>query len=341
MKYKYFLILKGTNKDLATYEFETLWQVYFEEDVKLKQLQNTVYIFESKNLLEKDNEFLYRLTFTNHISLCKFEGDFEEFKKKINEFDLKKYDGLKFAIKTKRLTDDFNIGTQNRTLAKPIFDLFTNPKVDLENADVEFYFFFKDENNFSFCEKIYQNNKDYLRRMPKLRPVVMPYTLKSDMARAAINLLGLKKGVVMDPFCGIGGILLEAKDMKFEIIANDISWNDLKYFKENFKHYFPNEKYHRTLADCKTLFLKANSVDGIVTDIPYGKSSRKLGLDLYEDFLKSAKVYLKKNARMIVIFANFVDFKRIALKYFEEEIQIDQHINRSMTRHILVLKNSK
>ena len=177
--------------------------------------------------------------------------------------------------------------------------------------------------------------------MPKLRPVAMPYTLKSDMARASVNLLELKKGVVLDPFCGIGGILLEAYDMNFEIIGNDISWNDLKYFKENFAYFYPKADYTRILADSKTQFLKENTIDGIVTDIPYGKSSRTLGIDLYENFLKSSKVYLKDGARMIVIYANFVEFKKIALKYFNQVIEIDQYINKSMTRHILVLENTK
>ena len=54
----------------------------------------------------------------------------------------------------------------------------------------------------------------------------MPYTLKSDIARASLNLLNLKENsIVLDPFCGIGGILLEAEDLNFKVIGNDISWN--------------------------------------------------------------------------------------------------------------------
>ena len=189
--------------------------------------------------------------------------------------------------------------------------------------------------------KIFENDKDYLTRMPKLRPIKMPYTLKSDMARAAINMLKLKEGIILDPFCGIGGILLEATDMGFEIIGNDISWNDLKYFKKNFDHYYPKTSYIRILADSKTQFLKENTVDAIVTDIPYGKCSRKLGTDLYEKFLQSAKQYLKPNKRLVIIYANFTQFKPLALKYFDEVVEIEEYINKSMTRHILVLENRR
>lgn len=177
--------------------------------------------------------------------------------------------------------------------------------------------------------------------MPKLRPVAMPYTLKSDMARCAVNLLKLKSGIVLDPFCGIGGILLEAYDMNFQIIGNDISWNDLQYTKTNFNYYFPDAKYQLSLADSKTQFLKKNTIDGIVSDIPYGKCSRKLGDDLYENFLISAREYLKKDGRMVLIYANFNEIKTLAKKYFLIIDEIDEYINKSMTRHILILENKK
>ena len=340
--YDYIVILKGTNKKLACLEFEILFKTYFDEEIKLKQLNNIYYKFKSKYLIDRDNVLLKRLTFTNHLSLCKFKGNFSKFKEGVINLDLNKFDGKKFSIRIRRIFDYVDVKYEARELAKPIWSLFEIPKVDLEKPDIEFYFFFEREDKFFFCEKIFENDKDYLRRMPKKRPVVKPYTLKSDMARVAINYLGLKNGLVLDPFCGIGGILLEAKDMGFEIIGNDISWNDLKYMRVNFDYFFPDSNYYRILADSRTQFLKENSVDGIVTDIPYGRASRRLGKGgLYEDFLKCAKKYLKKEGRIVVIYANFVEFRNMALKYFDLVDEAEHFINRSMTRHIIVLRNSK
>ena len=79
-------------------------------------------------------------------------------------------------------------------------------------------------------------------------------------------------------------------------------------------------------------------MDGIVTDIPYGRASRRLGLDLYDKFLKNAYNMLKNGHRLVVIYANFVEFRDLALKYFHEIKQIDQYINKSMTRHMLILE---
>jgi tRNA (guanine10-N2)-dimethyltransferase len=320
----YYLVLKGSNKGLATTEFETLFNTYYDESIKLEKIENTMYKFSSNKILDS-KELLHRLTFTNYIGL------------KIEKEDFSKYEGKSFRVRIKKSRKDLDHKREEKEIAELIWDVQKNPKVDLETPQVEFNLLINEEEEV-YCVKIFENDKDYLRRMPKERPIAMPFTLKSDMARAAINLLGIKEGIVLDPFCGIGGILLEAKDMKFETIGNDLSWRDLQHLKTNWAHYFPNTKPNLIIADCKTQFLNANSVDGIVTDIPYGKSSQKLGVELYEDFLKHSSVYLKDGRRMIVIFANFVDFKPLVKKYFKEIQQIDEYINKSMTRHILILE---
>ena len=334
---EYFVVFKGSNKELATTEFSILWNLYFREQIKFTQRRNTIYSFKTDIILEKDSEILSKFTFTNGIYEFLWEGN------KLT--DLKNVEVnssiSRFAVEfktQKKLQAPYTI----QELARPVWDLIASPRVDLKNPEEVFtYMFFDEKKDFVLTRRIFYNSKEYLRRMPKLRPVAKPYTLKSDMARAALNLLNIKEGIVLDPFCGIGGILLEAKDLGFEIIANDISWPDLKNTDIVFEKYFENYTIPKVLADSSTQFLKDNSIDGIVTDIPYGKSSRRLGLDLYRDFLQSAQKYLKKGRRLVVIYANFIQFKDLALEYFDEVVEIDQYINKSMTRHILVLENSK
>ncbi len=336
----YILILKGNNKNLARFEFETLWDTYFNEDIVLEEVKNVVYKFSSDILVDSNHEIFTRLTYTN--SLVKKLGEFLDLKDfKDNLGDVSSYDSKSFLARVKKSRKAYKQDIKERDLARVLWDSLKNPKVDINNHEVEFNFIFIEHyEKFFFGVKLYENAKDYMRRMPKMRPVAMPYTLKSDMARAAINLLALKKGVVLDPFCGIGGILLEAYDMNFEIIGNDISWNDLIYFKENFDYFYPNSEYKRTLADSCTQFLKENTIDGIVTDIPYGKCSRKLGDDLYNNFLISAKRYLKKGSRLIVIYSNHTKFKPIALKHFRQIKEVEEYINKDMTRYVLVLENA-
>ena len=339
----YVLILKGCNKRLACLEFETLWQTYFHEEIKLLEVQNVIYTFKSKILdIHKDPRILSRLTFTNYLGDVYFELEtLDKYAEEIEKLNLERYEGKSFKIRIKKSRREFKIDFKENTLAKPIWDKFSEPIVNLENPDVEFNLVVCENGKMFFTKKLYENEKEYLERMPKMRPIAKPYTLKSDMARAAINLTKIKTGILLDPFCGIGGILLEAEDMGFKVIGNDISWNDLRDMKINFEHYYPKTSSIKILSDSKTRVLKENSIDAVVTDIPYGKSSRKLGADLYEEFLKNAVVYLKPNSRLIVIYANFVEFKHLALKYFEEAHEIEQYINKSMTRYILILENNK
>ena len=341
--YKYLIILKGHNKDLAIAELKNLWRSYFDERICLKNIQNTFYEFYSKHNIESSHEMFNRITYTNVFSreICHVK-DIDEFREKVSKLDLSKYDNQKFLVRIKKSKKNYKVLYNEKELSKIIWENMRNPKVSISSPDMEFnFFFFFYSNEFIFEEKVFENKKNYLQRMPTKRPISMPYTLKSDMSRCAINLLAIRGGIILDPFCGIGGILLEAYDMGFDIIANDISYNDLKYFKQNFKYYFEDKSPTMILTDAKKQFLKDNTIDGIVTDIPYGRCCRRLGDDLYEGFLKSASRYLKKNKRMVIIYANFVNFKDLALKYFTEVLEVEEYINKSMTRKILVLENSK
>ncbi len=361
----YILVLKGTNKDESIFEFENLWRLYFKEEIKIKQLKNTYFYFNSE-LDINCSEWFERLTFTNEIFKVLFESSsFDELYKIFEDFSLKEFEGKSFRARIKRIGFSSEKFSYDDYL-KPFWKKIENPRVDLENPDNELLFFHYNGINNSlgkdikFANRIFLNKKEYLKRMPKLRPIKKPYTLKSDMARVAINYLNIKEGIILDPFCGIGGILLEAWDMGFSIIGNDINYKDLKSLIKNFKFYYPmreldlnddyirknleggkleiSDKFSLFCKDARIKFLENNSIDGLVTDIPYGKSSRLLGRDLYDDFLKLAKDYLKPNSRLVIIYANFTPFKDIALKYFKEVIEIEEYINKSMTRYILVLE---
>jgi len=320
----YYLILKGTNKELAITEFETLFETYYNTKVILKKVENTLYTF-STNVKLHSKDFLYRLTYTNYIGI------------KIEEDNFSKYEGKTFRVRIKKSNKEIKHTQTEQEIAKIVWNKLKNPKVDLENPQFEINYFITKDKSF-FCEKIFENKKEYLKRMPKKRPVSMPFTLKSDMARVAVNLLGIKKGIVLDPFCGIGGTLLEAEDMNLISVGSDLSWRDLLHLKTNWKFFYPKTKPNLIISDATTQIFKQESIDGIVTDIPYGKSSSKKGDRLYEEFLRNSHIYLKKGKRLVVIYANFVDFRSLTKKYFKEIAHIEQYINKSMTRYIIVLE---
>lgn len=338
-EYIYYMIIQGNNHDFSIEEFKALYSSYFPElTIEINQLQNTLYELKTQQKLPHSNHQLYsRITFIDRI----FEhiAKAQDFSEIIEKLDLKVH---KYSNSFRVDHESFKIEPKidNQTLAYPLWTKLKHLSVDLKNPQHFFMYLYTPETLY-LGEQIFKNQKTYLKRMPKLRPVAKPYTLKSDMARAGINLLKVKEqDTVLDPFCGICGILLEASDMNLKAIGNDINKFDIINSKKNYD-YFKYEYPQFFTEDAQVQFLEENSVDGIISDIPYGKCSRRLGDDLYENFLKSAQKMLKPNKRMTIIYANFTNFKPLALKYFNEVVEIEEYMNKSMTRYVLVLENTK
>lgn len=339
--FEYLLIVQGSNYEFFYEEFKSLFNLYFQEQsFSLSQIKNTLYLLTTSCKLSQNNssyEFFTRITLTKGIYELLFQsGDFDSL---LENLKLKTHlYSETFAVSQINIKTKANI--LNSTLAYPIGKQLSHLKANLKHPKHLFYYIFT-PNLVYFTHTIFENQKTYLKRMPVKRAVNKPYTLKADMSRTCINLLDVTSGdIVLDPFCGIGGILLEGLDMNLEMIGNDINEKDLEHTKTNCNHFNLKEP---TLYNCdsKMQFLEENFVDGIVSDIPYGKSSRKLGEELYEGFLQSAQKMLKPNKKMVIIYGCFTNFKPLALKYFEEEVEIEQYMNSSLTRYILVLKNTK
>ena len=186
------------------------------------------------------------------------------------------------------------------------------------------------------------------------RPERHPTALNPKLARAIINLAGAKKSI-MDPFCGAGGILIEAGLIGLKPIGYDLYKIMVEKSEKNLKHYkIKNYK----LVNQDALKIKGK-YDYIITDVPYGLNSaiwkkvgkenkkiplkqddRKKGIKnlegFYLEFLKNLKKIMKIKA--VVIFPNYVDYKKLVKKAnLKIEKEFSQYIHKSLTRKILVL----
>jgi tRNA G10 N-methylase Trm11 len=57
--------------------------------------------------------------------------------------------------------------------------------------------------------------------------------LPQKLARIMCNLTGLQSGIIWDPFCGSGTILMEAAVLGFDVLGSDIDVNALNLANEN------------------------------------------------------------------------------------------------------------
>ena len=168
-----------------------------------------------------------------------------------------------------------------------------------------------------------------------------PISLHPKFARAMINLARLKPGMkVLDPFCGTGGILIEAAYCGISVHGSDISKKMVEGSRKNLESFeLPYSDLHVCdIEDCGENFGK---MDGIVTDPPYGRSSSTSGQELKKLYGRTFITFAKllKTKGFLVIMLPDEDF----IKLGEEFLQLKEHysvfVHKSLTRHICIYQN--
>ncbi len=185
----------------------------------------------------------------------------------------------------------------------------------------------------------------YQRRSP-LRPFFVPSALHPKIARVMVNLSRITPNTLfVDPFCGTGGLLLEAAKIGCTTIGLDIDAAILAGCKENLKHF--QVPFNGILADARAPPIRNDIVEAIATDPPYGRSSSTKGsgvLHLIQVGLPAIAKPLKSDKFLCLA---------LPLEYYSDKIIPQDLVNvkethtmrihRSLRRHIIVLerKSSK
>lgn len=180
---------------------------------------------------------------------------------------------------------------------------------------------------------VWQNDKSYLNRKAHKRPGLLPTSLDPKLARAAINLLGTHETIV-DPFCGSGGILIEAGILGHKVVGYDIDKKALALAEKNLQHY--NIEHKLYLRSALDMDLRHSH---IVTDPPYGRNTHVPDIKkLYSDFLLRLK--MSRSRRSVVMFPSNIDHKRIIRKSGLRVIDVFEHyIHKSLKKKICLIEN--
>jgi tRNA (guanine10-N2)-dimethyltransferase len=175
-------------------------------------------------------------------------------------------------------------------------------------------------------------------RNPGKRDFFHPGVMMPRMARTLVNIAGVQQGDrVLDPFCGTGGILIEAHLLGAYAVGSDFDPLMVMGSRRNISG------SDLMLADATHLPFSDNMVDAVVTDFPYGQSVCIKKSDtmetLYSDALEEIRRVLKKGKRAVVV--THRDISPIAAEYFTVLQRHDQRVHKSLTRRILVLANQR
>ncbi|AFS81738.1 RNA methylase [Candidatus Nitrosopumilus koreensis AR1] len=219
-------------------------------------------------------------------------------------------------------SNQFNIPELENSMGDMI-SKFSNAKVKLENPDITVYLIFTDkENFFGFSKKIEDQKR------PK-KVITQPHELDWKLTRTMINLIGLKEGeTVCDPFCGTGTTLLEAESMGIHAIGLDFDKKMVEITKKNLKENgYKSKIIHADFQEIKNL---SDKFDGIVTDFPYGKTSKTS--EKPEEIIKKFVAIMPKRKKMAIMYKKELG-DNLKLKG-SKKYQIYRH--KSLTRTILI-----
>ncbi len=190
------------------------------------------------------------------------------------------------------------------------------------------------------CIEVFSgSSSEFEKRRAPMRPFFSPISIDPRHARFMVNCSETRPGdLVLDPFCGTGGILLEAGILGRRLLGNDWSLQMSTGANLNLK-YFGLRDYVITNED----FLKLNlieQVDAVITDLPYGKNSRlsqKDIMDLYRSSFRKFKEVLRDNGICVVVVSSESAIKE-AEPYFEILKIFPYRIHRSLTRYFAMLR---
>lgn len=310
-----FFILSKDYLELATDEIVALSKMY-DRFSKVKIISNLV-IIQSKTNWEKITKRASFVKISGQI-LRKMSGLF------LDEENIGVLKNAKtFVCRIINLSSNqFNVPELESSMGDMI-SKFSHAKVKLEDPDITVYLIFTDEENFfGFSKRMKE-----VKRPKKITKY--PHELDWKLTRVMINLLGIKEGeTVCDPFCGTGTTLLEAESMGIHAIGLDFDEKMCKISKENlmvngYKSKVINSDYHE-------LSKISEKFTGIVTDLPYGKSSKTS--EKPEKTLKEFFSILPKRKRSAIMYKKELDSK-LRLKGIKK-YEIYRH--KSLTRTILI-----
>ncbi len=156
-------------------------------------------------------------------------------------------------------------------------------EVSLDKPDIEAFVYLTPALHFGI--KVHENDRRGFReRAVRYRPFFSPISLHPVFARVLVNLSRVKiGGSLLDPFCGTGGILLEASKIGLKSIGADLNRKMLKGAGINLKHFKQDAMLiDSDIGDIKDSLKKhgIDHVDGIATDMPYARASTTFGEDL-------------------------------------------------------------
>lgn len=195
-------------------------------------------------------------------------------------------------------------------------------KVSLSNPDLIIYLIITDSKQY-----IGYADSKLEPKMP-VKTIKHPHELDLKLSRCIVNLSQLKEGdTLLDPFCGTGTILLQANSMGIKAVGIDYDEIMCKITRKNLQaNGFSSKIINSTYHEMQNI---RNKVDAIVTDLPYGISSKSSisPKKLIKDFVSM----VPKRKKLVIVYKKGLDVQGM-----EKTKKYEIYRHKSLTRVIAV-----
>lgn len=273
-----------------------------------------------------------RLSLTRYVLayLGECDADLSSFESLLRELDLTPSSPFSARIR--------KVAGSEITLAVPelekIMGSAIRGRVRLADPAVEFRAVFTGDRCY-IGQVLYRTDpREFSQRRPGSRAFFHPGVMMPRMARALVNISLVREDEpLLDPFCGTGGIVLEAALAGARGIGCDID----RVMAAGSRKNVPAGDF--LVADTATLPFEDSCIPAVVTDLPYGQSVT-VGASsleaLYHHALHEIRRVLVPGRRAVVVTHRDIDPLTDGL--FAIVGSYRQRVHRSLTRRILVLQ---
>jgi len=273
-----------------------------------------------------------------HLFTCTCSA--EEIIARVEELEVE-FEGS-FAVRVRRVGDGCR-ELATLELAAEIGRRLRSPgrRVQLESPEHLFVGIASDSFHFGIL-RARVDRGSYRLRSPHLRPYFRPGGLKPALARAVVNLARVRSGCrFADPFCGSGGLLIEAAMLGAQVYGFDVDARAVSGALENLRWCGLSGRVER--ADAREVWRRYREhFHAVACDPPYGisASTGRVSLQkLYQEALTSIHRMLVSGAYACVLSPERVELERLAedAGFEVKEVHLER-VHASLVRKIAVLR---
>ncbi len=342
---KLFFLLSGENQTLPAAEVKSILEAEDYSYANTQVLDQTLRLEAELSCVQAVH---VRAAFTRLCALELFtseatEAAATEAASKADFEDVLK-PGETFSVRVNRVKNyadqTINTMTLEGKLGKTVLSRVRGVKVNLKNPEKTFIGIITNEKVLFGLKLTEIQTKTFSERRPRKKPFFHPSAMPSKLARCMVNLAhGKADSLLLDPFCGTGTSLIEATYIGCKALGADAQKRMISGCRKNLAH-FNITAEGLVLADARRL--PFFSVDCVVTDPPYGRSSSTLKStteQLVQEVVATSHDLLSAGQRICIASPKTLNIRAlgVALGFRHVESHF-AYVHRTLTREIAVFE---